>query len=134
MLTTTDDDGSLRSRPMAYKQGEKDLKSELWLVKYLEKFHRKFPSSIRRFFTRTDSSKVPEIKKHSQINVSFSDPSHQSYVSISGRGEVIQDKAKAKELWNPYLKAWFVFNRDLIDLVFLFIGFHRNLMILIWVY
>jgi general stress protein 26 len=64
---------------------------------------------IFRFFTRTDSSKVPEIKNHSQVNVSFSDPSHQSYVSVSGRAEVIQNKAKAKELWNPYLKAWFVF-------------------------
>ena len=32
MLTTTDDDGSLRSRPMAYKQGNSDSKSELWLV------------------------------------------------------------------------------------------------------
>jgi len=89
MLTTTDDDGSLRSRPMAYKQGEKDSKSELW------------------FFTRTDSSKVPEIKKHSHVNVSFSDPVHQSYVSISGHAEINQDKAKAKELWNIYLKAWF---------------------------
>ncbi|CAF0729401.1 unnamed protein product [Adineta steineri] len=89
MLTTTDEDGSLRSRPMAYKQGESDSKTELW------------------FFTRTDSSKVPEIKKHSQINVSFSNPSHQSYVSISGHGEIVKDKTKAKELWNPYLKAWF---------------------------
>ncbi len=43
------------------------------------------------------------------MNVSFSDPPHQSYVSISGRAEVIQDKTKAKELWNPYLKAWLVF-------------------------
>jgi len=33
MLTTTDEDGSLRSRPMAYKQGESDSKTELWLVK-----------------------------------------------------------------------------------------------------
>ncbi|CAF0969311.1 unnamed protein product [Adineta ricciae] len=89
MLTTTDEDGSLRARPMAYKQGDSDSKTELW------------------FFTRTDSSKVPEIKKHSHVNVSFSNPSHQSYVSISGRAEVIKDKAKAKELWNPYLKAWF---------------------------
>ncbi len=34
MLTTVDVDGSLRSRPMAYKQGESDSKTELWLVKY----------------------------------------------------------------------------------------------------
>jgi general stress protein 26 len=34
MLTTTDDDGSLRARPMAYKHGSSDSKSELWLVKF----------------------------------------------------------------------------------------------------
>lgn len=32
MLTTTDEDGSLRSRPMAYKQGDSDSKTELWYV------------------------------------------------------------------------------------------------------
>jgi len=33
MLTTVDVDGSLRSRPMAYKQGESDSQNELWFVK-----------------------------------------------------------------------------------------------------
>ncbi len=32
MLTTTDEDGSLRSRPMAYQQGDNNSKTELWLV------------------------------------------------------------------------------------------------------
>jgi general stress protein 26 len=77
---------------------------------------------IFRFFTRTDSSKVPEIKKHSQVNVSFSDPSHQSYVSVNGHAEVIQDKAKAKELWNPYLKAWFVLSSSEYYFNFLFLS------------
>ena len=35
MLTTTDDDGSLRARPMAYKQGDSDSKTELWYIRYL---------------------------------------------------------------------------------------------------
>lgn len=61
-----------------------------------------------RFITRTDSSKVPEIRKNNRVNVAFSDPTHQSYVSINGHAQVVVDKAKAKELWNPYLKAWFV--------------------------
>jgi len=34
MLTTTDADGNLRSRPMGYKQGDSDSKTELWLVEY----------------------------------------------------------------------------------------------------
>ncbi|CAF1174763.1 unnamed protein product [Rotaria sordida] len=89
MLTTTYEDGSLRSRPMAYKHCDSDSKNELW------------------FFTRQDSPKVSEIKNHSQVNVSFSNPNNAAFVSIRGRAEVVQDKAKAKELWNPYLKAWF---------------------------
>ncbi|CAF4929981.1 unnamed protein product, partial [Rotaria sp. Silwood1] len=35
------------------------------------------------------------------------DPSHQTYVSISSHAELVQDKAKAKELGQSYLKAWF---------------------------
>ena len=110
MLTTTDEDGSLRSRPMAYKQGDSDSKTELWLVECCR--GKVSISCLRRFFTRSDSSKVPEIKKHSHVNVSFSNPSHQSYVSVSGRGEIVKDKTKAKELWNPYLKAWYVFSSE----------------------
>lgn len=29
------------------------------------------------------------------------------YVSLSRRAEVIQDKAKTEELWNPLYRAWF---------------------------
>ncbi|CAF3984433.1 unnamed protein product, partial [Rotaria sp. Silwood1] len=59
------------------------------------------------FITRKDSPKVSEIKKHTQVNVSFSNPNNVAFVSIRGHAEVVQDKDKAKELWNPYLKAWF---------------------------
>ena len=70
------------------------------------------------------------------MNVSFSDPGHQNYVSICGRAEVNRDKAKAKELWNPYLKAWFV-SLCCFDVAFTLLpclGFHKNLKILIWVW
>lgn len=30
MLTTVEEDGSLRSRPMAYKHGQSDSKNQLW--------------------------------------------------------------------------------------------------------
>ena len=32
---------------------------------------------------------------------------HEAYLSISGRAEVVKDKAKIEELWSPVLKAWF---------------------------
>jgi len=54
------------------------------------------------------------------VNLSFSDPSHQSYVSVSGRGVIVQDKAKAKELWHAYLKAWLVFVQMIFRFIFLF--------------
>ncbi len=87
MLTTVDDDGTLRSRPMA-RQGD-DFDGSLW------------------FFTRATAPKVDEVEKEHQVNVSFSDPNDQLYVSISGRANLVRDRAKAKELWNEPLKAWF---------------------------
>ena len=87
MLTTVDDDGSLRSRPMASQKIEFD--GNLW------------------FFTRASSAKVDEIDKHVEVNVSYADPGSNTYVSVSGKAQTLRDEAKAKELWNPMLKAWF---------------------------
>lgn len=59
------------------------------------------------FFTRNSSTKVEEIDKHLQVNLAYADPAKNTYVSVSGKAVTIQDKAKAQELWNPILKAWF---------------------------
>jgi general stress protein 26 len=87
MLTTIDEDGSLRSRPMATSKAKFD--GYLW------------------FFTRGSSPKVEEIDKHVEVNLSYADPGSNTYVSVSGKAQTIHDKAKATELWNPILKAWF---------------------------
>lgn len=87
MLTTEEADGTLRSRPMATQSEEFD--GTLW------------------FFTDDTSPKVGEIEQNRRVNLSYADPSHQRYVSVSGRAEIVHDKAKAKELWNPAYKAWF---------------------------
>lgn len=87
MLTTIDDDDTLRSRPMGTQQIEFD--GDLW------------------FFTGADSAKVGEARKHRQVNVSYADVKAQHYVSVSGQAELVRDKAKMKELWNPIFKAWF---------------------------
>lgn len=87
MLTTVDEDGSLRSRPMATQKTEFD--GDLW------------------FFTRASAPKVEEIEKHYDVNVSYADPGSNSYVSVSGKAVLLHDLAKTKELWNPLLKAWF---------------------------
>ncbi len=87
MLTTVDDDGSLRSRPMAVQNPEFD--GTLW------------------FFTRGSAPKVDEVEHEHHVNVSFSHPVDQSYVSISGTARLVRDEAKKKELWTPAMKAWF---------------------------
>ncbi len=87
MLTTTEADGSLRSRPMTML--DEDLAEELW------------------FFVGSNSGAVAEIKADSQANLAFADTSSNVYVSLSGTADVVRDRKKAEELWNPIYKAWF---------------------------
>ena len=87
MLTTTEADGSLRSRPMTML--DEDFADQLW------------------FFVGSNSGTVAEIKADSQVNLSFADTGANVYVSLSGRAELVRDRQKAEELWNPIYKAWF---------------------------
>ena len=87
MLTTRTRDGKLVSRPMALQDIE--FEGELW------------------FFTYAGSDLAAEIEVHPQVNVAFSDPKQHNWVSIAGTATRVDDHAKAKELWNPLLKAWF---------------------------
>ena len=87
MLTTACSDGSLRSRPMATQMPEFD--GTIW------------------FFTSDDEPKVREIRANPNVNVSYADPDKNNYVSVSGRASLVKDKAKAKELWNVFYRAWF---------------------------
>jgi general stress protein 26 len=87
MLTTMTTDGRHVSRPMAVQDVEFD--GDLW------------------FFTYADSDLVAQVRANPQVNVSFSDDNQHAWVSIAGTAEQRTDPAKAKELWNPMLKAWF---------------------------
>lgn len=92
MLTTTEQDGSLRSRPMYTQQAEFD--GDLW------------------FFTADDSGKVAEIRVDSDVNLAYAEPKDSRYVSVSGKAELVKDRAKIDELWSPMLKAWFNGGKD----------------------
>jgi len=87
MLTTLAPDGTLHSRPMATR--EDDFDGVLW------------------FFTGADSGKSHEIADDARVNLSYGDPDGNRYVSVSGTARTLRDPVKAKELWNPLLKAWF---------------------------
>lgn len=88
MLTTVDDDGSLHSRPMSMFS-DIDTDGKLW------------------FFTFANSHKVLEIERRQQVNLSFSSPDKQRYISISGTAELVRDRNKLVEKWQPELQTWF---------------------------
>lgn len=99
MLTTIEDDGTLRSRPMAAQQTEDDI--DLW------------------FFIYGGSPKAQEVRRDDRVNVSFAENDANRWVSVSGRAVIVRDKAKMEELWNPILKAWFPKGLDEPDLALL---------------
>ena len=91
MLTSEDGD-QLRSRPMAVSQAEFD--GTLW------------------FFTKASSHKVDEVEAHHRVGVSFSDPSAQNYVSLSGTASLVQDRAAIDAHWTELLSTWFPKGKD----------------------
>jgi general stress protein 26 len=107
MLTTVDDAGTLRSRPMSVN-GNVEFDGSVW------------------FFTFGSSHKVLEAQHHPQVAVSFSDPKNQNYVSLSGTAELVRDKAKIEELWTPSLKSWFPQGVDTPDIALLHVTAHKG--------
>lgn len=59
------------------------------------------------FFTEEFTEKVGQVESNPQICLAYSDPSKNSYLSVTGTASVVHDKEKIRELWNPILKAWF---------------------------
>lgn len=86
-MLTTITGGKMHSRPMSTQ--ELDENGDLW------------------FFTSDDSRKIDEIEQDNRINVAYSNPNGNTYVSVFGMGEVVKDRAKIEELWSPIYKAWF---------------------------
>ncbi len=107
MLTTVDDDSTLRSRPMS-TNGNVEFDGDVW------------------FFTYGASHKVLEAQQRPQVNVAFSDPKQQNYVSLSGTASLVRDKAKIEELWTPALKAWFPDGTDTPDIALLKVTAHKG--------
>lgn len=99
MMTTEEEDGTLRSRPMATM--EMDASGNLW------------------FFTALSSPKIDEAEHHRQVNLSYARPDKQDYLSVSGTVAILQDKEKMRALWSPWIKPWFPKGLDDPNLVLL---------------
>jgi general stress protein 26 len=85
MLTTVDEEGHLVARPMAQQEVEFD--GDLW------------------FFAERDSSTVTQLQANPHVGVSLS--SNDTWVSICGTAAVVQNPAKAHDLWNSFVGSWF---------------------------
>jgi general stress protein 26 len=102
MFTTPDSHGELTSRPMAPL--EMDSSGAIW------------------FFTDKRSGKVDYL---SAVNLSFSDSARASYVSISGHGKIVHDKARIEQLWTPMALPWFQHGPESTNLALLKFVPHR---------
>jgi general stress protein 26 len=59
------------------------------------------------FFSGLDTDRNQIIKKDKKVQLFFSDTSKHFYLVATGEAEIVLDKAKMNELWNPFLKIWF---------------------------
>ena len=87
MLTTIDKDGTLRSRPMLTQDYQQD--GTLW------------------FFSSDHYGKADELAADPRVNVTYSLPEKNRFISISGLAEIVHDEVKKRELWKPSFSEWF---------------------------
>lgn len=86
-MLCTIQNGCLQSRPMA--TSKVDEQGNIW------------------FFTNEYSGKIDQVQHDPHVCLSYSNPSKNTYLSITGEAELINNWAKIKELYNPTIKAWF---------------------------
>src|ERR1700753_3507631 len=84
ILTTVDSAGHFVSRPMGQQAIDED--ATLW------------------FFAERMSRKVAHIQANTYVNVTLT--SADTWISISGTAAIVDDSAKAKQLWNGFVEAW----------------------------
>jgi general stress protein 26 len=86
MLTTVYPDSTLHSCPMVAQSADAD--GVIW------------------FLSSSKTDKVEALHTSQRMNIAFSDPVGQRYVSVSGYCELVRDHVKSKELWKAEYKSW----------------------------
>lgn len=87
MLAMTAANGLLESKPMTLL--DHDAYGHFW------------------FFCEAEPQDAVMRERYKTANLSFSDEQHSTYVSISGRGELLHDRDRIHALWSPMAKPWF---------------------------
>src|SRR5687767_14631766 len=97
MLVTRAQDGAMHARPMAI--AKREASGDLW------------------FATSIDSPKIDELELENRVCASMQ--SENRFLTISGRAEIVRDRARIDELWQSAWKAWFPNGKDDPNLVLL---------------
>lgn len=84
MLTQVDGRGHLVSRPMATQ--DVDFDGDVW------------------FIAERSSQKVTDLAADDRVNVSYSGKG--TWVSLSGRAEVVDDVERLREYWDTFTDSW----------------------------
>ena len=87
MFTTFSSGGEFGSRPMGTAKIEDD--GSLW------------------FYTNEYSPKSKEISKENNVLLAYSDPSNNTYLTVKGKAELVDDKVRKEAYFSPFIKAWF---------------------------
>lgn len=81
--------GHLHSRPMTTQNERLDEDAFLW------------------FFMSRQSDPVADLQAEPTVNVVYANPSKDTYVSVSGTAQVVDDLNKKQQLWKKLNEAWF---------------------------
>ena len=87
MFTTVDGADVPSSRPLTSQQI--DTEGNLW------------------FFASDEAGFTLDLQQRPSVNISFANPEHNLYLSVTGHAYLLRDRAKARELWSPLVRGMF---------------------------
>lgn len=87
LFTTLSQKDEFSSRPMATAKVEED--GSIW------------------FFTNEYSLKSKEISKENEVTLGYSNPSDNTYITVNGKAELVDDRVRKEAYFSAPVKAWF---------------------------
>lgn len=58
------------------------------------------------FLTDAGSEKITDIEKDTGVQLSYANHSGNEFLFVQGEAAISDDRAKIKDLWSPFAKAW----------------------------
>jgi len=97
MINNENDGGHLSGRPMAISQVDDD--GTMW------------------FFSKSSSYKTAALNEQNNVSLAIINEGDNNYLMIHGTVDLVNDKARMKELWSSMMKAWFPLGLDDPDMI-----------------